>query len=68
MSNRARIKVRAKKQARRIAKPVQPEKPHTSFNIFTQDGKSLTDVKSPRPMYLAEAQAYFKALCIGAND
>lgn len=49
-----------------MAKNVRIE--HTSFNIFTKYGESRCDVKSPRPMTLEEAQAYFDALCIGAND
>jgi len=49
-----------------MAKNVRIE--HTSFNIFTKHGESRCEVKSPRPMTLEEAQAYFDALCIGAND
>ena len=45
-----------------------PKNLHSSFNIFTKDGRNLCDVKSPRPMTLEEAQYHFKALCIGAND
>ena len=41
---------------------------HTSFNIFTKQGESCCEVKTPRPMTLEEAQTYFDALCIGAND
>ncbi len=46
----------------------QPPIYHTSFNIFTKDGSNLTEVKSPRPMTLEEAQYHFDALSIGAND
>jgi hypothetical protein len=63
-----KIKVRTPKQRRTRVKSAGVERPHTSFNIFTKDGRNLTEVKSPRPMLLAEAQAYFNALSIGAND
>jgi hypothetical protein len=63
-----KIKVRTPKQVRTRVRPAKVEKPHTSFNIFTKDGRNLTEVKSPRPMLLDEAQVYFDALSIGAND
>jgi hypothetical protein len=63
-----KIKVRAPRQVKAKAKPAKVERPHTSFNIFTKDGRNLTEVKSPRPMLLKEAQEYFNALSIGAND
>lgn len=63
-----KIKVRTPKRVKAKAKPAVVEKPHTSFNIFTKDGRNLTEVKSPRPMLLDEAQVYFDALSIGAND
>jgi len=63
-----KIKVRAPKRVKAKAKPAKVERPHTSFNIFTKGGKNLTNVKTPRPMLLEEAQVYFNALSIGAND
>lgn len=38
---------------------------YTEFNIFTKDGENRMGVKTPRPMTLDEAQAYFNCLCIG---
>lgn len=68
MSNRfKKIKVRAKRRKMYLTPP-QVERKHSSFNIFTRDGHNRTEVKSPYPMTLEQAQAYFDALCIGAND
>ena len=43
-------------------------KKFTSFNIFTKDGQNRMEVKTPRPMSLDEAMAYFDALCISGNE
>jgi hypothetical protein len=43
-------------------------KKFTSFNIFTNDGQNRMEVKTPRPMTLDEAMAYFDALCISGNE
>ena len=70
MSNRVKIKVR--KRVKKETKPKYKENMallanQTNFNIFTKDGANRK-VKSPRPMTLDEAMAYFDCLCIGADD
>ena len=40
---------------------------HKRFNIFTRDGRNI-NVTPPYPMTLGTAQAYYNALCIGADD
>lgn len=40
---------------------------HNRFNIFTRDGRNQ-NVTAPYPMSLDEAQVYYSALCIGADD
>ena len=68
MSNRfKKIKVKVKRRKAYLTPPPTTRK-YSSFNIFTRDGQNRTEVKSPYPMTLDEAQAYFDALCIGAND
>lgn len=68
MSNRfKKIKVRVKRRKMHLTPPPVQVK-HNSFNIYTRDGHNRTEVKSPYPMTLEEAQVYFDALCIGAND
>lgn len=68
MSNRfKKIKVRVKRR-KMYHTPPQSNMKHNSFNIYTRDGHNRTEVKSPYPMTLEEAQVYFNALCIGAND
>ena len=44
---------------------IQDNNKYTEFNIFTKDGENRMGVKTPRPMTLDEAQAYFNCLCIG---
>ena len=68
MSNRfKKIKVKVKRRKAYLT-PSPVTKKHSSFNIFTRWGQNRTDVKSPYPMTLEEAQVYFDALSIGAND
>lgn len=64
MSNRFKIKI---KQARPKKAKRNVEVLHTSFNILSKDGDNHI-VTSPRPMTLAEAQYYYKALAISANN
>lgn len=66
MSNRFKIKGKPIRVKKRKPQPPIVEL-HTSFNIFTKYGENLV-VKSPKPMTLDEAQYYFKALAISAND
>lgn len=66
MSNRMKIKAKPIKVKKHKPQPPRVEL-HTSFNIFTRYGENLS-VKSPRPMTLEEAQDYFHALAISAND
>lgn len=67
MSNKFKIKPKkASRKPNKVKREVRVK--HTSFNIFTKNGKSLCDVKTPHPMTLEDAQVYFDALCIGAND
>lgn len=66
MSNRMKIKAKPIKVKQHKPQPPKVEL-HTSFNIFTKYGENLV-VKSPKPMTLDEAQYYFKALSISAND
>lgn len=70
MSSRFK-KIKAKKV--KVFKPRYQEeatyvKKFTSFNIFTKDGQNRMEVKTPRPMTLDEAMAYFDALCISGNE
>lgn len=64
MSNRMKIKVKR-------PRPIKPkrcvEALHKSFNIFSRYGENRV-VTSPRPMTLSEAQDYYHALAISAND
>lgn len=70
MSNRFK-KIKAKKV--KVFKPRYQEEAtyvtkYKSFNIFTKDGQNRMEVKTPRPMTLDEAMAYFDALCISGNE
>jgi hypothetical protein len=70
MSNRFK-KIKAKKIKvfkPRCQKEATYTKKYTSFNIFTKDGQNRMEVKTPRPMTLDEAMAYFDALCISGNE
>jgi len=41
------------------------EPKYKRFNLFTKQGENRIGVKTPRPMTLDEAQAYFNCLSIG---
>ena len=68
MSNTRKIKAKKPRVQKTAIKVKKHESAlHTSFNIFSQGGSNYT-VHSQKPMTLAEAQYYYHALAISAND